>query len=109
MALDARILRERATHAERRLDDATELPPDSSVTLVAITTVLTSYPTAASAYFAMIPCEIAGAATEGASPAFNQISGASFTALNLGSAVPPQGTYVLCHGAGGRWTFRYDG
>jgi hypothetical protein len=83
-------------------------PDPGNPTLLAQTTVVTSYPTAAQAVYAVQGAATGGAEGEGL-PVVLTPGGSPFYAANLGSAVPPQGTFVLCTLIGPRWTFRYDG
>lgn len=79
-------------------------------TLLARTTTIASYPTAAATFYALLPLVLTGAEVEGGpgtvTPA---IAAAAFLAWNLGSAVPPSGTQVVATFVGNRWAFRYDG
>jgi hypothetical protein len=56
-----------------------------------------------------VPVEINGSETEGAAATYVQETSTVFYALNVGTAVPPAGTTIVCHAVGGRWAFRYDG
>lgn len=65
-----------------------------------------SYPTSAQRYYPVKRVDISGPETEGASPTLGE-SGETFTALNMGSAIPPPGTYVIVVQLFGRWVFRH--
>ena len=45
----------------------------------------------------------------GISAATIATDGNTFFALNLGTAIPPQGTPIVATFVGNRWVFRYDG
>lgn len=82
-------------------------PALSSPSVLAKTTVISAYPTAAFSYFACLPQSLYGVEQEGAAGVV--LSGSStFFALNLGSTVPPVGTLLLATFTGNRWVFRYD-
>jgi hypothetical protein len=108
-AREARVLRDRLAAADDALDalDAGG-DPACSAAMVAKTTQVTTYPTTASAAYAVIPTELGGTEAEGQPVTYVPRTDAVAFALNLGSKVPPQGTYVVCHACGGRWCFRYD-
>jgi len=98
--------------AERADDEArtAEPEPAGSAVMVARTTTVSSYPAAAQAYYGVVPQTVFGAEAEGAPGSVNDSPGAPIAyALNLGGAVPPVGTLVLCSHVGHRWVFRYDG
>jgi hypothetical protein len=76
--------------------------------LAAVTTTLGSYPTSATSFFTCNPLIILGQEVEGGAGVV-AAGAAMFFALNLGSAIPPQGTQVLATFVGNRWVFRYDG
>ena len=75
--------------------------------LVVQTTKLLVYPVGAQQYFACQPVAVLGAEAEGGQAAFTPHA-STFFALNLGGAVPPQGTNVIATFIGNRWVFRYD-
>jgi hypothetical protein len=82
-------------------------PGLGSPSLLAITTTLSSYPTAAQSYFACLPAALLGLEVEGG-PGSVAPGPSPFFALNLGGTVPPSGTKVLATFVGNRWVFRYD-
>jgi hypothetical protein len=75
--------------------------------LLARTTVVSSYPTAAQCYFACQPAAVLGVEVEGG-PGTISVLSSTFFALNVGSTIPPVGTQILATFAGNRWVFRYD-
>jgi hypothetical protein len=83
-------------------------PDPGNPTVLARTTVVSAYPTSPQSVYAVQAVATGGAEGEGL-PVMLTPGGASFFAANLGSAVPPQGSDVLCTLIGSRWTFRYDG
>lgn len=107
---DARILRDRqAVHSDALDRTLAGGPNVASAAILAKTTTITTYPTAAAAYYAVIPADAGGTETEGQPASYVPRTGNVLLALNLGSQIPPAGTYVICHAVGGRWVFRYDG
>ena len=106
---DLRILRDRQTAAENALDRAVSAAPFGSAAMCAVTTTVTTYPTSAGAFYACNPELLYGAETEGGAPTFTADTATVLYAFNLGSAIPPNGTKIVIHAAGGRWAFRYDG
>lgn len=91
--------------AERREADA-EAGSESAVLR---TKAVGTYPTAAGSYFACSPVAVGGAEAEGTAATLSVDTSRTIYAYNLGSSIPPSGTYLVAHAAGGRWTFRYDG
>ncbi len=75
--------------------------------LVAQTTKVSTYPTAAQSFFACSPVAVFGAEVEGAQATLTALA-PIFYALNLGSAIPPMGSDVIASFVGNRWVFRYD-
>ena len=107
---DLRILRDRQWAERESVDTASggAEARGSSAMLAQITTVET-YPTTATAFYAVVPCDIDGGESEGAAATYVARTGSVAFALNLGNQIPPSGTTVVCHAVGGRWCFRYDG
>jgi len=83
-------------------------PGAGSASLLARTKSLSKYPTAAARFFACTPLTVLGPEVEGGIGVVTA-GEATFFALNLGSAVPPQGTAVVATFVDGRWVFRHDG
>jgi hypothetical protein len=107
---DLRILRNRQTAAASTLDrSATADDSHGSAAMCAITTTVTTYPTSAGVFYACNPELLSGSESEGATPTFSADTATVVYALNLGMAIPPNGTIVVIHAVGGRWCFRYDG
>ncbi len=107
---DLRILRDRQWAGRDYLDN--EMGGEGvtgSAAMLAQTTTMKTYPTSASAFYAIVPCDVDGSETEGAAAAYVPRTGSVSFAINLGTQIPPVGTTVVCHGVGGRWCFRYDG
>jgi hypothetical protein len=107
---DLRILRDRQTAASTALDRAA-MADDThgSAAMCAITTTVSTYPTSAGLFYACNPELIYGSELEGATPTFVPDTDTVVYALNLGTAIPPNGTLIVIHAVGGRWCFRYDG
>lgn len=76
--------------------------------LVGRTTRVGTYPTAAGAYYAVRPQVVGGAEVEGGTATLANATNGVIYALNLGTTIPPEGTYVICTFIGSRWIFRYD-
>ena len=75
--------------------------------LVARTTKVNAYPTSAKSFFACSPVAVLGAESEGGQATLTALPPVFF-ALNLGGAIPTQGTDVIASFVGTRWVFRYD-
>jgi len=104
-----RIERERHQDLSDVVDRQDILGPDGGAVVLATTTTLSVYPTIAGAFYAANPTEIDGAETEGTAATYSADTSQVIYVLNQGTQVPPIGTRVIAHGAGGRWVFRYDG
>ncbi len=103
-----------ATRLRRRHDDLIRLaepdvsPSEGSPALLLKTLTVGTYPTAAQSYYAVQAIRPGGTESEGSAVTFTAITG-TFYAMNVGSAIPPSGTYVIGSLVRGRWVFRYDG
>ena len=107
---DLRILRDRQAAASDSLDrQAAAADPYGSAAMCVLTTTVTTYPTTANTFYACNPELLTGSEDEGATPTFTPDTATIIYALNLGTVIPPNGTKLVIHSAGGRWTFRYDG
>ena len=104
-----RIERERHQDLSDFVDRHDVVRPDGGAVVLATTTTLSTYPTVASVFYAANPTEIDGDETEGAVATYTADTSQVIHILNQGTQVPPIGTRVIAHGAGGRWVFRYDG
>jgi hypothetical protein len=102
-------MRERQVAAAQALDRAADQDTLGSAALCAITTVLTSYSTSAAVYYACNPALVTGTEAEGGAATFTVDTNTVIYALNVGTAVPPQGTKVIIQACNGRHVFRYDG
>ena len=65
-----------------------------------------AYPAAAARFFRVVPQSVFGPESEGAAGTLTA-DGGGFYALNIGSAIPPSGTTVICYSLGSRWVFDY--
>jgi len=106
-AEEAATLRRRHMDLLDQIDRKTESAAGNSTVLVKTVTVST-YPTAVQSFFGVQRAIVSGTEAEGQTPTFT-LHGSTFYAANVGSTVPPSGTYVLASLVGGRWEFRYDG
>ena len=107
---DLRILRDRQWVGRNAID--TRLGRDDALgssAMLAQTVAVSSYPSSASVFYAVVPCDVDGGETEGDAATYVARTGSVTYAINLGPQVPPEGTMVICHAVGGRWCFRYDG
>jgi hypothetical protein len=82
---------------------------EGSLAQLLTTITVTTYPTAAGAFYAGNPTYVNGTETEGGIAGYSSDSTRVIYAYNLGTKIPPEGTLVVAHGVGGRWVFRYDG
>ena len=106
---ELRILRERQQAGQEALDSARgDSPPNGSAAILAMTTTVSTYPTTAGSFFAILVQSINGSEAEGSSASYVSASSTPSYAWNAGTAIPPSGTPVVCHAVGGRWVFRYD-
>ncbi len=106
---DLRILRDRLAVAQSSLDRADSNGAYGSAAMCVITTTVTTYPTTAARFYACNPELLTGSEAEGATPTFTADTATVVYALNLGTAIPPNGTKLVVHAVGGRWSFRFDG
>jgi hypothetical protein len=106
---ESRILRDQLESTRAASLRRVPIAEDGSVAILAQTTVITSYPTVAGAFYACTPLMVDGQETEGATANFTAYGDRTIYALNLGKTIPPAGTKVIAHACGGRWTFRFDG
>lgn len=104
---EQRTLRDRVADLERT-DDAIPDPSGCLQPILVQTVTKTSYPTAAASYFAVQQVEPGGTEGEGNTATLTAISGV-FYCLNVGSAIPPVGTYLIAIPSGGRWVINYRG
>jgi len=96
---------------EALLDDLSRrdrTPSFGSPSLVVQTRTLNTYPTSAQRFYACVAQTVLGVEIEGGPGSFAP-GPAGFFALNLGTSVPPEGTYVLATFIESRWVFRHDG
>ena len=105
---DLRVLRDRQSVGQEGLDSSLggDHFPGSSA-MLAQTTTVNAYPTSASAFYAVTPCDIDGGESEGSAATYVPRTSSVTYAFNLGTQIPPSGTMVVCHAVGGRWCFRY--
>jgi hypothetical protein len=107
---DLRILRDRQTVAANGRERAARNGLHfGSAALCVVSTRVTTYPTTAATYYACNPELLGGSEAEGAAPTFARDGATVIYALNVGTAIPPEGTKLVIHATGGRWCFRYDG
>jgi hypothetical protein len=107
---ELRTIRDRLIDgADDRDVDLGREPPDCDAAEIIQTTTVTTYPTTAAAFYAYNPGEVNGTEAEGGAATYVVDTSTILYALNLGTMIPPNGTYVLAHHVGGRTVFRYDG
>jgi hypothetical protein len=105
---DARTQRDRAAALDAVVDRMQSPPGDCNAAALFTTTTQVTYPTTATAFFAVLLTDVGSPEVEGGSATYTTGT-AIFQALNIGTAVPPSGTLVIAHATGGRWCFRFDG
>lgn len=105
---DIRILRDRDQAAQRDIDRLSDSAPGGSRSLLCKTTTVSSYPTAAQAFYAVFNVEADGDESEGSSATLTAGTDA-FYAWNCGSAIPPSGTCVIVHSVAGKMVFEFNG
>lgn len=102
---DARELRSRILDRPgARYDES----PAGSTAILLKTKTLATYPTSAARYYACDVVKPGGTESEGSTGVLSVESGTVVYALNLGSAIPPSGTYLIGNNIDGRIVFRYD-
>src|SRR6202795_2199431 len=106
---DLRVMRERQAAASAALDRSAGQDPYGSAAMCVITTTVHTYPVVAAEFYACHPELLTGPETEGGGAVFTADTGTVVYAVNVGTAIPPSGTKLVIHAAGGRWVFRYDG
>lgn len=107
---DARILRDRQGAHSDAIDNAKASHPNACKDcFVGQTTYVSSYPTSAQSFFAVIPCDVNGDETEGGTATLVPRANTILFALNVGTSTPPVGTTITVFSVGGRNVFRYDG
>jgi hypothetical protein len=104
-----RIERERHQDLSNVVDRLDVVGPDGGAVVLVTTTTVSTYPATAGAFYAANPTEIDGSEIEGGAASYTADTTRLIYVLNQGTQVPPVGTRVIAHGAGGRWVFRYDG
>ena len=104
---ESRTLRDRQA-AAAALDRSADHAPHGNAALLCITTTVATYPTVAARVYALFPQDIDGAETEGAACTYTSSSATAMYGVNLGTAIPPNGTRVIVDAIGGRWCFRFD-
>jgi hypothetical protein len=106
---DLRVIRDRQQTEREAIDRTPGFAPVGAAAILAQTTIVSTYPTTASAFYACLPADIDGSESEGASAIYVQEGSTTVYAWNAGTQIPPTGTTIVCHAVGGRWVFRYDG
>jgi hypothetical protein len=102
---DSREIRNRLIDAEgRSLDDVEE--GAGAPCRVGTTSTQGAYPTTSLAFYYMTITAVTGSEVEGATATFTAGTD-HFFACNIGSAIPPIGTELVCTFVDYRWTFRY--
>ena len=105
---EAKRLRDRDDSLQDGLSRRNRTPSFGSPSLVVQTKAIETYPAAAQRFYACVAQTVLGVESEGGSGSFSP-GPASFFALNLGTSIPPVGTYVVATFVESRWVFRYDG
>lgn len=105
---EARTLRRRQTEIQAILDQRRSEGTTGNPSLLVQTVTISSYPATAGAYYGVQSLRPGGNQNEGAAVTTTARAG-FFTALNLGSTVPPVSTIIIITYIDGRWCFKYDG
>ena len=105
----ARVIRDRQAEAGAALDRSGGGRPDCATAMLVQTVQVTAYPVVAAAYYACNPCQLNGGEIEAGTATPVADTTTTFCFLNVGTQIPPLGTFLLVHGVGGRMVARYDG
>ena len=93
----------RRSTESRRADSA----GGGSVSVLAVTKTLTSYPTSAGKFFACETRAILGTESEGASGAGTNLGDTFFAYLPVGAPIPASGSEVTCSRVAYRWVIDF--
>ncbi len=105
-----RVLRTRQNQQNEALDRASVPMPACAMSMVVQTTNDSGhYPIVAAAYYACHPILLSGDESEGAAATFSGDTNTVIYAMNLGTSIPPDHTYVIIHGGSGKWCFTFNG
>ena len=105
---EAERCRVREDEIHDRLSQLDQTSAIGAPSLVAQTTTITSYPSAARQFYACRAQTVLGKEVEGGAGTLTP-NPSLFLALNLGTVVPPVGTTILATFVDSRWVFRHDG
>lgn len=105
---EARTLRRRMQAVETSMSNVSDGTRVDGASFVGITTTIDTYPTVAQSYFGVFPVRLRGEIHEGTAPDIDTGTNPVLV-LNMGTGIPPEGTYVICFNSGGRYTMREDG
>jgi hypothetical protein len=108
MSHDARLNRGRHEELATTVANLPEAP-NGGFSFLGTTFALETYPTEPNKFFAVHPTDLSGTQEEGDEPTFSAHEDQVCFAYNKGTDVPPEGTRILCHGAGGRYVMDYNG
>lgn len=106
---DVRTQRDRNTYLDRVIDNGTPAENDCSVSLLVVTTQVDTYPTSLNQYIAANPVVVDGNEIEGNAATYSADTTTTLFIENVGTQIPPNGTRMVAHLVGGRYTVRYDG
>ena len=81
-------------------------PSEGSGAALLHTFTETTYPTSAGSFYACKIVSIDGTEAEGDTPTFTDED--TVYAYNVGTTIPPTGSYVVGHAVGGKWVIRWD-
>src|SRR5438094_905106 len=99
---ESRILRDRLQAVQEALDSLTSAnPPYGSAAILVQTKTLTTYPSAATAFFAASPVQLNGDETEGATAIPVVDTATTLYVTPNGGAVPAVGSYAVALAIGG--------
>jgi hypothetical protein len=89
--------------SSRRVDPVSR----TSVTVLAVTKTIATYPTAAGTFFACETRKILGTETEGSSGTGTNCGDTFYAYLPAGRSIPASGTEVVCERVAHRWILDY--
>jgi len=99
--------RRRRADLARSIDGLDPSDHDGGVAYLYATTTETTYPTTASAVYAIHPVEVEIDESEGGLATFVEDMATTRYAVNIGGSIPPSGTLVVVSSVAGRLVFRY--
>ena len=103
----ARIIRERGEQIRLVADQTIATPPADGIAVVGLTVDNGNYPLVAGAVYLLQIQSINVEDDEGSTATYSADEG-YVPALNLGTAIPPVGTFLIAHSVSGHWVFGFS-